>query len=75
MKNLNNDSVFGGNWKRFNYNKLIECLNLLPDKDLMNDITIDDKIRWMTYLYSAPKILSNKGLNNRNHIIKINQSS
>ncbi|MBT4484092.1 MAG: hypothetical protein HOC71_10505 [Candidatus Latescibacteria bacterium] len=69
MNNLIGESIFRGNWKKFSHSDLYDCLNLLPDKDLLKDIGFDEQIRWMTYLYSAPKTISGKTLNNRNHVI------
>ena len=69
MNNFRKYSDFPGNWKKFSKNELYNLLNLLPDKSLMEDVSIEEQIRWMTYLYSAPKTISGKILNNRNHVI------
>lgn len=67
------DSLFGslefsGNWNKFGYEQMLDCLSLIPDKDLMIGIPLDEQLRWMAYLYSAPKIISSKVLGSRSHV-------
>ncbi len=48
--------------------KLKDKMHLIPDIELLNDLSDDEKWNWISYLYAEPKQTTEK-LNMRNHII------
>jgi len=61
--------VYPFSWAKTTRQERLDLLVRVPDKFLLSDLEVSEKISWMTYLYSRPRNPAIEELNSRNHVI------